>query len=431
MTARTDLDQTMRAYFEAGSSNHAPDGLLEGALFGVGRMPQRPAWRTLDWWLPSASVDRVAWHTRRVGLVAAVALLIAVLVGLAVLSGSGHRLPPPFGPARPGAIVMEIGADLYLADADGRNRTKLYAGPHWDGHATFSPDGTKIAFESVLDDKSKALLVMNADGTGLKTLISSLWHVDDVIDWSSDSRWVTTSARPNADSGPNFPYSDDRILVGDVERGSASFVGGSGLTGHDPRWSPDGAEIAFGRTEDCCGFSPGSLWVMRPDGSDLRQVSSLPGGGQPAWSPDGKRIAFLGTGVAGDSDLFLIDADGKDQQRITNDPGDESYPAWSPDGTKIAFPRMLNQYGAYAELEILDATSGRVSSLQGAFVTYDPPIWSPDGRHILGFVYRNGEAGGAASEYDDLAIFDATKHAEPVDVAIPGLRTASWQRLAP
>ena len=105
--------------------------------------------------------------------------------------------------------------------------------------------------------------------------------------------------------------------------------------------------------------------------------------------------------------------------------------AWSPDGTKLAFPRMLNQYGAHAELEILDITSGRVSALPGAFVTYDPPIWSPDGTHILGFVYRNGDTVGPASEYDALAIFDVMNVTQPVDVAIPGLRTASWQRLAP
>ena len=141
-----------------------------------------------------------------VALVGAVGLLIAVLVALAILGGAGHQLPPPFGLAKPGSIVMDIGGDIYLADADGANRTKLYAGSHWDGRAMFSPDGTKIAFESALDDKSTALMVMRADGTGQTTLMSGLAQVDDVIAWSSDSLWVAIGARPIPDSGaPMFP----------------------------------------------------------------------------------------------------------------------------------------------------------------------------------------------------------------------------------
>jgi Tol biopolymer transport system component len=301
MTARSDLDRAMLDYFEGRSTNHAPDGLLETALAGVGATRQRPAWRTGDWWLPSAWADRVTWHTRRVALVAAVGLLIAILLALAILGGSGHPLPPPFGPAKPGAIVMDIGGDIYLAGPDGENRSLLYAGPHWDGHATFSPDGTKIAFESGQDDMSKALMVMRADGTGQTTLISRLAEADDVIAWSADSRWIATAARPMDDvfipSGSHVPGVDVRIIVGDVEHGTASIVGGSELFGHDPRWSPDGTMLAFGRNYRCCSGPPDSLWSMRPDGSELRQLSSLPGGGVPAWSPDGKQIAFLAEGA--------------------------------------------------------------------------------------------------------------------------------------
>ena len=162
MTAQMDADRTMLDYFVARSTSTRPDGLLEAALTVVGQTRQRPAWRTLDWWLPSAWADLGAWYGRRVAIVAVVGLLIAVLLSLVVLGGSGHRLPPPFGLAKPGAIAMDIGGDIYLADADGGNRTKLFAGPHWDGHAMFSPDGTKIVFESGQDDNSTALMVMRA-----------------------------------------------------------------------------------------------------------------------------------------------------------------------------------------------------------------------------------------------------------------------------
>jgi dipeptidyl aminopeptidase/acylaminoacyl peptidase len=428
MTARSDLDRAMLDYFEGRSTNHAPDGLLETALAGVGATRQRPAWRTGDWWLPSAWADRVTWHTRRVALVAAVGLLIAILLALAILGGSGHPLPPPFGPAKPGAIVMDIGGDIYLAGPDGENRSLLYAGPHWDGHATFSPDGTKIAFESGQDDMSKALMVMRADGTGQTTLISRLAEADDVIAWSADSRWIATAARPIPDPGaPMSPYTESRIIVGDVEHGTASIVGGSDLFGHDPRWSPDGTMLAFGR---CCSKGPDGLWLMRPDGSDLHPLALVQGGGAPAWSPDGKRIAFLGAGVDGDSDLYLIGADGSDQSEVTDDTGNESPPVWSPDGTKVGFSRMLDT-GNKGELKILDVTTGRVTTLTGANVTHDPPVCSPDGAHILAYVFTRPDNPEHVSGYDTLGIFDVTNGSMPVRIPVAGLRFASWQRLAP
>ena len=435
MTAQMDADRTMLDYFVARSTSTRPDGLLEAALTVVGQTRQRPAWRTLDWWLPSAWADLGAWYGRRVAIVAVVGLLIAVLLSLVVLGGSGHRLPPPFGLAKPGAIAMDIGGDIYLADANGGNRTKLFAGPHWDGHAMFSPDGTKIVFESGQDDNSTALMVMRADGTGTTTLISRMAEDDTVISWSSDSRWIATAARPmdevSVPSGSHVPGVDVRIIVGDVERGTASIVGGSELFGHDPRWSPDGTMLAFGRNYRCCSGPPDSLWLMRPDGTELRQLSSLPGGGVPAWSPDGRRIAFLAEGIDRDSDLYLVDVDGNDVQKITDTPLDESFPVWSPDGTKIAFLTNQNPYGIKAEMEILDVSDGRVTTLQGPFVTANPPVWSPDGSHILGYVWGTPDDPGSVQSQDALAIFDATNGSEAVDIPIAGLYDSSWQRLAP
>ena len=430
MTAPMDADRAMLDYFESRRASRAPDGLLDGALGAIEQVSQRPAWRSLEWWLSSAWTDRLSWHGRRVAIVAAVGLLVALLLALAVLGGSGHHPPPPFGLAKPGAIVMDVGGDIYLADPDGLNATKVYAGPHWDGHATFSPDGTKIAFESAQDDKSMALVVMRADGTEPVTLMNGLTVVDDVIAWSPDSRSIATAARPFDDSaGPLFPSEDSRIIVADAEHGTGSFVGGSDLYGHDPRWSPDGTMLAFGRTYPCCDGPPSSVWLMRPDGAGLHPLSTFPSGA-PAWSPDGKRIAFLGAGVDAEADLYLVDADGGNVHRITDDPEGEGYPVWSPDGTKIAFAKLLDS-GNKGELEILDLGDDRVTALHGANVTHDAPVWSPDAMRVLAYVYTRPDNPDHVSGYDTLGIFDVTDASKPVQIPIAGLRFASWQRLAP
>jgi hypothetical protein len=82
-------------------------------------------------------------------------------------------------------------------------------------------------------------------------------------------------------------------------------------------------------------------------------------------------------------------------------------------------------------MEILDVSDGRVTTLQGPFVTANPPVWSPDGSHILGYVWGTPDDPGSVQSQDALAIFDATNGSEAVDIPIAGLYDSSWQRLAP
>ena len=67
-------------------------------------------------------------------------------------------------------------------------------------------------------------------------------------------------------------------------------------------------------------------------------------GSDPAWSPDGRKIAFVGMGDDGNTDVYVVGADGLGQQRLTRHPGVDGNPAWSPDGRKIAFTRRDREW---------------------------------------------------------------------------------------
>ena len=56
----------------------------------------------------------------------------------------------------------------------------------------------------------------------------------------------------------------------------------------------------------------------------------------PSWSPDGTKIAFT-SHMDDNREIYIMNADGSNQTRLTNEPTGDFYPSWSPDGTRIAF----------------------------------------------------------------------------------------------
>ena len=115
-----------------------------------------------------------------------------------------------------------------------------------------------------------------------------------------------------------------------------------------PSWSPGGKRIAFESDKDkkVKNFRPTfEIYVMDDDGGNPQNLTNdLNDDRQPSWSPDGKRIVFSSErdghfrGELGiTSELYVMDADGGNQQRLTNNRRNDLDPAWSPDGERVAF----------------------------------------------------------------------------------------------
>ncbi len=154
---------------------------------------------------------------------------------------------------------------------------------------------------------------------------------------------------------------------------------GGGLTG----------QIAF--ASDRTG-SP-DIYLVDLDGTNLQRLTNVTEGAcQPDWSPDGQRIVFISPckknqEIYYGSAMFIMNADGSNILPLPSVPGGDYDPAWSPDGKYIAFTslRVNNQ----PSIHILNLEDNSVVSLAepGGKIN-SRPSWSPDGKHL---VYINND----------------------------------------
>jgi hypothetical protein len=375
---------------------------------------QRPAWSSRERWLPMGVIARplpvrpLPW--RLFAIVALVGLLAAATL---LYAGSRQRIPPPFGPARNGALVIGTAdGDIVTVDPATGRTTPLIGGPTIDSGPFFSNDGRLILFDRAESASGPStIFVANADGSGI---------------------------RPAFPTGPDISWFEwapslDRAVLTESVNGKGTVATVDLVTGaltplpldldvDAAMWRPNHDQIVVtAKAGDNRTF-----WVVDSDGTNLRQIrASEYAINEPTLSSDGTRLAYATWEPVVEGRIRVVDIDAGGDHSITTDNIDHyvwQSPAFSPDGAKILVHRVIQ--GTYrTQVAILAADGVGRATAMGPETDNTPanPFFSPDGTQIL-------------IEYPALKtfwIFDADgQHGHEAPFASISGAGWSWQRLA-
>lgn len=236
--------------------------------------------------------------------------------------------PVPGAAAQPIAFVKPGnggGTDIFLTNIDGSSVVNLTDAAGDDTQPAWSPDGSRLAYTCLRQPDgsigtTRRICIRNADGTGFAVLSHTLAH-DFAPVWSRDgSQLAFTTFTPGFQSVLSIMSPD----------GTGRFpinIGGAA----NPDWSPSGSSLVFEITS--------AIWTYDRFFNQMLLLSNKTGDARPRYSPNGLQIVFQ-SNRDGQSEIYVMNANGSGQTRLTDNSAADTAPAWSPDGTRILFTSL-------------------------------------------------------------------------------------------
>ncbi len=290
-----------------------------------------------------------------------------------------------------------------------------------NAEAYFSRSGRQLIFQrQAADTGCDQMFVMNVDGSGLHRVSDGkgrttcgYFFADDRRIFYSSTEHAAAACPPHPDYSRGYVWAlfDYDIYVADADGGNAKRLTDSPHYDAEGTLSPDGNTIVFTSLRD----GDLDIYTIRVDGTHhTRLTNTLGYDGGPFFSPDGKQIVYRAwhPRTATDSadyraliahnlvqpvrmDIWVMDADGSHQRRVTDLGGASFAPFFHPDGKRIIFasnyknPRSRN-FDLY--LVNLDGSGLEQITTSTEFDAF--PMFSPDGQRLVWASNRHGKVQG-------------------------------------
>jgi Tol biopolymer transport system component len=209
--------------------------------------------------------------------------------------------------------------DIFKADPDGKNLTRLTKTEGYDAEAVYSPQGDKIIFTSVRTGDLE-LYLMNPDGSGVEQLTDKPGY-DGGAFFSLDGKWIVWRAsRPEGEALKDYQalLTEGLIRPGNLElyimnlkERKPTQLTNNGAANFGPYWHPDGKHIIFSSNMNDPKGRDFNLYMINIDTRKVEQITYYEGfDGFPMFSHDGKKLVFasnrLGK-VKGETNIFIAD----------------------------------------------------------------------------------------------------------------------------
>lgn len=272
-----------------------------------------------------------------------------------------------------------------------------------------SADGALVAFTIECGGRHEAA-VAHLDGSGFRRLTTN-----DVEDWyphfSPNGGRVVFFRGGEVDGVSRYD-----IVSLELTTGLETVLSRTGAYEGDPAFTPDGLRIVFNSNRT----GNHEVWIMNGDGSNQKRLTDNPlPDFSPKVRPGGRRIVYVAKDQEGYG-LMLMDLDGQARHPLDVGRRENYKPEWAPDGRSLAFfgPVPSDRTGE-PDLEIFryDLEERRLTRLTNARGGDGDPYWTPDGKRILFSTDRRGrdelyvmEADGSGQRllFDDSALVALT-----------------------
>ncbi len=248
--------------------------------------------------------------------------LIVPIVAVALVAPTLASPSPGGGGTASFELAFARGGDIWTIGADGKRARLLLraaSAPAW------SPDGTRLAFVSSRSGDEE-IYVAKADGTDV-TRLTKLRGPDLSPAWSSDGRRLSWSRNAEIWTMTASGTAKHRLVAKAQvwhEHHSPAWHR-SALVYSSTRVSAFNTEL-FRAPAKRLTFTRGSEGVLGDDS-------------MPDFSPDGRRIVFTSNRDQ-QAEIYVMNANGSGQKRLTRRAGDDWAPDFSPDGKRIAFTQL-------------------------------------------------------------------------------------------
>jgi len=211
-----------------------------------------------------------------------------------------------------------------------------------DVFPSFAKDGTLLLTRK---DGDSSIDVMSPDGSNRREVFPSNGGTAFSPSWSPDGQWIVFGYGGFLQNRSRQPAK--LMMVRRDGSGATTVTDGTPNAGF-PSWSPDGASIAYRVWGDgaqglrVLNLADRSVRVLTTDYDNL-----------PCWSPDGRRIVFTRRHSGFNFDIFTIRPDGTDLKQLTTSPANDAHAVWTEDGRILWNSGM---YGWREEAALYDRT---------------------------------------------------------------------------